>query len=233
MNRLLTGATLGMALGMTLAGPAMAAEDGEGSWLSGSVAVVSDYRYRGSSLSDAQPAVQAELTATTPGGWYADAWTSTIDEYAGPGDAHGATVELDFSLGRGFSALGLDWDAAASVYTYPGASGLGYWELPVSASKTWGALTGTAGLEYAPSQSALGDEDNTYVYLAADWAPESWPVSVNAAIGREDGAFADNKLDWAVGLARDIGPVSLELRYVDADAPGIDGALVASLTKAF
>jgi uncharacterized protein (TIGR02001 family) len=221
-------------IALTLAAtPALGVCEEAQSPISGSIGVVSDYRYRGYSLSDEQPAIQAELTATSAGGWYADVWTSTIDEYAGPGDAHGATVELDLSVGRGFSALGLDWDAAASVYTYPGASGLSYWELPVSASRTWGDLTGTAGLEYAPSQSALGDEDNRYVYLAADWAPESWPVSLSASIGLEDGAFADNKLDWAVGVARDVGPVNVQLQYIDADAPGIDGALVASLTKAF
>lgn len=215
------------------AAPALAAAEEAASPWSGSLAAVSDYRYRGYSLSDEQPALQAELTYTTGGGWYADAFTSTIDEYAGPGDAHGATVELDFSLGRGFSGLGLDWDLAAAVYTYPGASGLSYWEVPVSASKTWGALTGTAGFEYAPAQEATGDQDNRYLYLAADWAPESWPVAVNASLGLEDGAFADNKLDWAIGVSRDVGPVSLQLQYIDADAPGIDGALVASLTKAF
>lgn len=200
---------------------------------SGSLAVVSDYRYRGYSLSDKQPALQAELTATSAGGWYADVWTSSIDEYAGPGDAHGATVELDFAFGRSFSALGLDWDAAASVYTYPGASGLSYWEFPVSAARTFGDLTGTVGFDYAPSQDALNGQDNRYAYLAADWAPESWPVSLNAQVGLEDGAFADNKLDWSLGIGRDVGPVSLQLQYVDTDAPGVDGALVASVTKSF
>lgn len=213
--------------------PLVAAAEEASSPISGSLAVVSDYRYRGYSLSDEQPALQAELTYTTKGGWYADAFTSTIDEYAGPGDAHGATVELDFAVGRGFSALGADWDVAASVYTYPGASGLSFWELPVSASKTWGSLTGTVGFEYAPAQSALGDRDSRYTYLAASWAPETWPVSLNASVGLEDGAFADHKLDWALGVSRDIGPVSLQLQYIDADAPGVDGGLVASLTKAF
>lgn len=215
------------------AAPAAAFCDEAQPIFSGSIAVVSDYRYRGLSLSDEQPALQAGLTATSPGGWYADAFTSTIDEYAGPGDDHGATVELDFAVGRGFSALGVDWDASAAVYTYPGAAGLSYWEIPVSASKTWGALTATAGLEYAPAQSNLGDDDNTYVYLSAEWAPQTWPVSLSASLGREDGAYADNKLDWTLGVSHDVGPVNLLLQYIDADAPGADGALVASVTKAF
>lgn len=216
-----------------IAVPAIGMCEETASPLSGSLTAVSDYRYRGYSLSDGQAALQAELTATSKGGWYADVWTSTIDEYAGPGDAHGATVELDFAFGRTFSVLGLDWDAAASVYTYPGASGLSYWEFPVSAARSFGSFTGTVGFDYAPAQDALNGQDNRYAYLAADWAPESWPVSLNAQVGLEDGAFADHKLDWSVGVSRDIGPLSLKLNYVDADAPGVAGALVASLTKSF
>ena len=72
----------------------------------------------------------------------------------------------------------------------------------------------------APSQTSLGDEDNLYLCIDGDYAPEHWPVSVNAQIGHEQGAFADGKLDWQLGLAKGIGPISLSVTYSDSDSDG-------------
>lgn len=46
--------------------------------LSGSLSVVSDYRYRGVSLSDERPAAQLGLTYDAAEGWYAGAFVSTV-----------------------------------------------------------------------------------------------------------------------------------------------------------
>ena len=47
--------------------------------LSGTVSVVSDYRYRGISLSDNEPAVQLGLNYDDARGWYAGAFVSTVE----------------------------------------------------------------------------------------------------------------------------------------------------------
>ena len=82
--------------------------------LSGTVSVVSDYRYRGISLSDNEPAIQLGLTYDDARGWYAGAFVSTVESstyqsngiqaiafagYAWP-MASGLTVELgaDYSV---------------------------------------------------------------------------------------------------------------------------------------
>ncbi len=46
---------------------------------SGSVAVVSDYRFRGETLSDEKPAVQAALAYDHVSGWYGGVFGSTVD----------------------------------------------------------------------------------------------------------------------------------------------------------
>ena len=201
--------------------------------LSGNLGVVSDYRFRGYSLSDEQPAVQGGLDATHADGWYAGVWASTIDEYGLDQDGEGATVEVDFIAGRTFTALGYDWNAGLAAYTYPGGSDVSYLEVPVSASRTIGDFTGTAGLAYAPAQENLGDEDNLYLFLGANLAPESWPVAIDATLGWEDGVFGDEKLDWSLSLARTFGPVTLALRYVDADAEDTEAAVLGEISVGF
>lgn len=210
--------------------PAAHAQD----WtVSGNLGVVSDYRFRGYSLSDEQPALQGGLNASHAEGWYAGVWASTIDEYGLDENGQGASVEVDFTLGRAFTALGYDWNVGLAAYTYPGGRDVSYLEIPVSASRTIGDFTGTAGLAYAPAQENLGDDDNLYLFLGANLAPESWPVAVDATIGWEDGVFGDQKLDWTLSLARSFGPVTLALRYVDTDAEGVDATLLGEITAGF
>src|SRR5512135_1604841 len=47
--------------------------------VAGTVAVVSDYRFRGVSLSREKPAIQASVGFDTPSGWYAGVFGSTIE----------------------------------------------------------------------------------------------------------------------------------------------------------
>jgi uncharacterized protein (TIGR02001 family) len=200
---------------------------------SGEAAVVTDYRYRGYSLSDEQPALQGGLTLSHDNGVYVGVWGSTIDEYGLDDQGEGASVELDFLAGRTFAVAGFDWDVGLAAYTYPGGRDVDYVEVPVSVSRTVGDFTGTLGLAYAPEQDGLGGEDNTYVYVGGNLAPESWPVALDATLGWEDGAFGDRKLDWSLSVARTFGPAALALRYVDSDAEDTDAAVVGALSFAF
>lgn len=217
------------------AGAARAAEDApSGGWtLSGEIGVVSDYRYRGYSLSDGDPSVQGGLTATASNGVYASVWGAGIAEYGVGPDGDGARVEVDLVVGKTFSLGGWDWDAAVMYYGYPDGSNVDYVEIPLSASRASGAFTTTLGLAWAPAQDNLGGDDNLYLSLAGDYAPERWPVSISGHIGREDGAFADGKIDWALGLAKDFGPVSLTLEYTDSDGPGAESAVIGGLSFGF
>ncbi len=75
----------------------------------GTIAVTSDYIYRGVSQSDGQGAVQADLHASTAGGTFAGVWASTRDRDLEPG----TPGEVQLYLGQHFT-LGGAWSAALS-----------------------------------------------------------------------------------------------------------------------
>lgn len=196
------------------------------------VGVVSDYRFRGVSVSGRKPALQAGATATFARGGYVGVWGSTIEEYASQGDTSGAKVEVDLNAGWAFHAAGLDVDLGIAAYNYPRAADLSYLEAPISLSRSFGGATVTLGGAYAPSQSALGDKDNAYVYGSVGW--QVGRVEMTVQSGYEDGAFAPGgKWDWSARAARQLGPVRAELSYVDTDQPGASAAVVVGVTVNF
>jgi len=195
-----------------------------------SLTAVSDYRFRGLSLSDRRPALQADLTMSHKSGLYGDVFASTIDEYGQDAAGKGATVEVDYTVGWAFAGAGLDFDLAASAYTYPGGKDVTYVELPAQVSKTVGAWTGAAGLAYAPKQHAL-ERDNRYVWAGLDYEGDALPVTLSARIGREDGAFADQKTDWSLSAGRTWKRLQATAAYVDSDQSG--GVVVLSLAAKF
>jgi len=205
----------------------------EGIKLSGELAAVSDYRFRGYSLSDGQPALQGGLTLTGPSGFYANTWASTINEYGTGASGRGATVELDLGVGRAFSIGAYDFHVAAVAYTYPGGHDVNFVEIPISASHAVGAWAWTLGAAYAPPQFNLGNKANTYVYGSVALAPITWPIRLEATLGQEDGVFADRKTDWSLAVSKSFGPISVSMRYVGTDAPGVHATAVGSLGMAF
>ncbi|CAL1692928.1 hypothetical protein MMB232_03111 [Brevundimonas subvibrioides] len=196
--------------------------------LTGTVGIVSDYRYRGYSLSDERPALQGGLTASHASGFYGDAFVSTIDEYGVGLDGDGAEVEITGTLGWAGQVSGFDVDVAASAYRYPDGDDVNYVEFPVQIGRTYELLGWAIGVALAPAQAALGDEESRYGWSSLTYAPASWPVSLRGSLGYEDGAFApDGKTDWSVGIARDLGRVSVDLSWIDSDAE--NGVAVASV----
>lgn len=194
----------------------------------GVAGIVSDYRFRGYSLSDESPASQAGLTINHASGFYGDVFVSSIDEYGIGIDGDGADLEFTGSLGWAGVLAGLNFDVALSAYQYPDGDDVSYVEVPAQIGKTVGDVTSTLGFAYAPSQVALAYEGNRYGWVSLAYAPETWPVSVTAIIGYEEGAFApDGKTDWTIGLTHQFGPATLGITWVDSDAA--EGALVASV----
>lgn len=210
------------------------AQEAASSWsVEAKIGAVSDYRYRGVSLSGEDPAVQGGVTAWhSASGFYGSVWASTIEPYGL--DANGEGAEVEVTLGAGWSgeALGYVFDLGVEAYRYPGGEGVDYVEFPLSAERAIGPVTVSTGLSWAPAQDALGDEDNTYLWTGVAYAPYGWPVSLNASVGHEDGGFApDGKTDWSLGLKAPVGRLGLGVDWVDSDAD--DGALVASVFATF
>lgn len=218
---------------LSLCGAPALAQSAEGAWtLEATAGMVSDYRWRGTSLSGGDPALQAGATFSHASGLYGDVYVSSIEEYGFGADGDGAEIEVTLTAGWAGSLAGFDVDAGVAAYQYPDGSDVAYVEIPVQAGRTVGSWTWTLGAAFAPAQSALGDEDNHYVWAGAVLAPEAWPLALEATLGREEGAWAPGgKTDWSLGARAPFGPVEIGLAWVDSDVD--EGAAVASLFASF
>lgn len=180
--------------------------------VSGGVAVVSDYRFRGVSLSDKDFAVQPFLTISHESGLYAGVWGSNIAE--NPGD----DVEVDLYAGfAGGDAV--TYDIGATYYMYPGVSSFNYIEFTGKLGSTVGPATVGVQLSYVPSQDNTGDKDNIYFGTNATVAIPNTPISIVGSMGIEDGAFApgNEKVDWSLGLTAAVSGFTLGASYVDTN----------------
>ena len=217
-NSILKLASISVAMSaMALSAPAFAqdeaAEEAAGPiTLSGGVAVVSDYRFRGVSLSDKDFAVQPYLTVKHESGLYAGVWGSNLAENAGD------DVEVD--LYAGFSGgEDLTYDIGATYYLYPGVSSFNYVEFTGKLGSTVGPATVGVQLSYVPSQDNTGNNDNIYYGTNATVAIPNTPISIVGSMGIEDGAFTagNEKVDWSLGLTAAVSGFTLGASYVDTN----------------
>lgn len=173
--------------------------------VSGSVALVSDYRFRGVSQTDEELAVQGGVTIAHESGFYVGTWASNL---AGWGTFGGSNTELDiyggFKLpigGGGTLDVGVTW------YMYPGGADITDFAEPyVKLSGTLGPVSLLAGVAYAPAQEALGKwylsgadaaagvyndpgdkEDNLYLWGDISSAIPNTPVTLKGHLGYSDG----------------------------------------------
>lgn len=200
--------------------------------ISANVAVVSDYRFRGLSLSDRDPAVQGGIDITHESGLFVGTWASSIADYGG------SNVELDIYGGYAGSAGGLDYTVTALAYIYPGGTGVDYYEFSAAVDKSVGPATVGVMVAYVPDQTNFPG-DNLYIEGAAGYAIPDTPISLNVRAGREANAFS-KKWDWEAGFAYDHGPLTASLAYVDSDFGGpleagrlAQAGVVASLAASF
>lgn len=188
-------------------------EDVEGPiTISGSITGVSDYRFRGVSLSDKDFAIQPSLTVTHESGFYVGVWGSNVAENAGD--------DLEVDLYAGFSGGdAVTYDIGATYYLYPGVSAFNYIELTGKLGTTVGPATVGAQVSYVPSQDNTGNNDNIYFATNAAIAVPGTPLSVVGSVGIEDGAFTagSSKLDWSLGLTAATSGVTLGISYVDTN----------------
>lgn len=195
------------------------------------LAAVSDYRFRGVSLSDKKLAIQPGVTVTHDSGVYVSLWGSNV------ADNGGDDIELDVTIGIEKEFGAVTGNVGMVSYVYPGASNLNYVEFLGGASTKVGPATIGLNVAYAPKQSNIGGQDNVYGGVTAEIPLGEMPVTLVGSYGIEDGAFGNSKRDWSVGADIDVTGVTFGLRYIDtartAGLAGADPTLVFSLSKSF
>ena len=208
---------------------------------SGYVQGVSDYRFRGYSLSGGDPALQGTVNLNHSSGFYAGAWASSLDANTTPfyGD-----VELDLYAGwTGSVASGLTVDVGVLRYIYPSNDGNGpadYWEPYASVSTTLGPVGAKLGVAYAPDgQDSLFNEDNLYVYTDLSAGIPNTPISLSAHVGYADGIQGpklltlqslsdDSGFDYSAGVTWNITEkLSISATYVGVDGTASEADYLA------
>lgn len=195
--------------------------------ISGNVALVSDYRFRGVSFSDGDIALQGGIDIGHSSGFYVGTWASSISG----GTAFGE-LELDIYGGwSGDVADGVTIDVGLLYYIYPTGDAPGidtdYFEPYASISTQLGPVGATFGVAYAWDQNSLGDQDNLYLYSDFELAIPETPVTLTAHLGYTDGVFATdisgNSFDWGLGASYAITDnLSIGVNYVDTEGPSIE-----------
>jgi uncharacterized protein (TIGR02001 family) len=221
--------------------------------VAGSVALVSDYRFRGVSQSDRKMTVQGGITVTHDSGAHGGLWGSNL---AGWGTFGGANLELD--LVAGYAARlggGATLDGGVTWYVYPGgARRTAFAEPYAKLSGTAGAATLTAGAAYAPPQQAIGrwyddgaaaasgrydhrgaSDDNLYLWGDGAIAIAGTPLTARAHIGHSRGqdglgpnatalAPTGSYWDWSVGIDAAWRGLTVSLGWADTDIARRDAA---------
>ncbi len=221
-----------LALSFSATAPALA----ETPTVEANVALVTDYRFRGISLSDETIALQGGFDLGFDGGFYVGTWASSIEPVGN------SELELDLYAGYGWEAGGLSFDVGILGYFYPGAEDVAYGELYGSVSAETGPIASSFGVAYAPEQDNIGSDDNLYLYYAGEMPIGDTGLTASAGLGYETGAFGDpdgdgdDKWDWtvAVGGSLDIG-LDWSLAYIDTSEDGdiTDATAVFSISKSF
>lgn len=186
---------------------------------SGEVGLVTDYRYRGLSMSDGRPAVQAELNYEHRSGLYAGLWGSTLG---------GQGLELDPALG--YSAElggGLSLNLSATYYVYPHDESSNALETALAVGAERGAWSFAAGADLAPAPRGTRDEmddrrSNFHLFGNAGYAFPNLPLVARGQIGRETGPWAMRdhgpKWDWTVGVEWSAGASRLSIEHIGSNA---------------
>lgn len=170
--------------------------------LAASITVVSDYRDRGISLSDGDPALQVAISSRLSQdiGLTLQANTVSFDPKN--------SVELGASLGLQIA----DGEAAPvfyiEFYHYPGASGSDYLDLRFEIPVLTGSTSMLVAASYAPPIHDSNSFSSTYGSIEISHAIASSPWSIDFTAGIEDRRDYDTKLDWSLSISAELGSSS-------------------------
>jgi len=212
--------------------------------ISANVALVSEYRFRGISQSNENPALQGGFDYAFENGFYVGTWGSSVD-FDSTEDFNGS-LELDFYGGWG-TDIGdnSSIDLGFIYYGYPGDdAGLDGDYSEIYVNYGWRDLS----LGVAYSDDYYGGS-GAFWYLQAnyDWSfAENWALSLHVGYNDFDedvflSSDKGNYTDYSVGLTWSVAGVDVGLAWVgtdldDEDVFGTDwgdDTAVFSLSKSF
>ena len=188
--------------------------------LDGSVALTSDYRYRGISQSDDEAAIQGSINLNHTSGLHAGIWASSVDfndpEYSE------ATLEADYTVGYSFNVSSLGVDVGYIYNTLPHGKAF-------DKDKDYGEVYGVVdwkGIDLGVNWTNDGymeSGQSTYVFVG--YSHEFGIVTLGAEVGQtffdEEDVFDNGedkyqnfKVFGSVSILEDLG---IEVAYLGTD----------------
>jgi uncharacterized protein (TIGR02001 family) len=199
--------------------------------VTGNVALVTDYRFRGIGLSGGDIAVQGSINVNHSSGLYAGVWASSLEDSA----VYGST-EVDVYGGwTGAVASGLTADVGLLYYVYPNGKvgDANVFEPYASLTAAVGPATIKGGMAYAWKQDSLGGDDNLYLYTDLGVGVPNTPISLSAHAGYTSGALSpklltgvstDGGWDYSVGATfAATKNLTFGVSYVGVDGASFNG----------
>ena len=192
--------------------PAFAQETSPSRWtVTGAVDVVNDYRFRGVSQTNNDPALQGTLSANY-GGFSATVWASNVEGFA--------DSEIDLTLSQSWDTGDDSFSVGGIYYAYPGEDDLNYAEVYGTWNRDFDGTTLGSAVYVSPDFFA-GSGTAIYAQISADHAlTDQWSagarfrrqwIDANALAGLPD------YNTWAVSIAWSHSPLTLALSYEDTD----------------
>ena len=210
----------------------------QGSELSGSVTLASEYIYRGQALSGGNPAIQAGIDYEHDSGFFVGAWTSTVDL---PNPTGRRDAELDYYAGYHYSPESpLSVSLSLLRYTYPGQTGVfdyNYTEALIGL--TW---DDRYSIEVGYTNSLYGfDAVGRHAELRGDLPlRNAWVVSAGLGYNNIADVGTSSYWYWDLGTSARFSRLTVDLRWYDNETPegflgrlSAGSSLVASLSVAF
>lgn len=198
--------------------------------VTGSAAVLSQYRFRGISQSDNKPVAQASVTVSHASGFYVSVWGSSASAGNSTVNIGGTEIDVYGGYTHALGKSGVTFDGGIYGYLYPGASTGNYVELYGSLTKAYGPATAKIGLNWAPDQdyfttAGTATRYNMYEYGELSLAVPQTPLTVHGHIGHSGGGFNYTKeyMDYSAGVAYkwksltfDVSAVGTNISHADA-----------------
>jgi uncharacterized protein (TIGR02001 family) len=193
---------------------AMAWESADGQHsTSASVALSTDYVWRGYSQSSEDPAISGSFDYAHSSGFYAGTWASSVDF-----NNTSTSAEYDIYAGFGgeFGDSGVSYDFGFLRYMYD------------SDDLDWNELYASIGYSYFTFGVAYSndvynsDEDGTYWSLGFDYDITD-SVALSAGVGYydyDDAVTTEEPIDYRIGLSTEAVGFGFDLTYYDTNNDG-------------
>jgi uncharacterized protein (TIGR02001 family) len=189
-------------------------EDGQHS-TSASVALSSDYVWRGYSQTDEDPAISGSFDYGHSSGFYAGVWASNVDF----GDDASIEVDIYAGFANEFGDTGIGYDVGVLRYIYDEED---YDWNEVYASLSYSFFS--VGVAHS-SNVYDSSEDGTYYSLGFDYDLPFAGLALSAGVGYydyDDDVSDEDHTDYRIGLSKEIIGFGFDLTYYGMDSDGED-----------